>query len=200
MTIFSWVHKVKMVIKLYKKHTPTKEIASQLNMSLRDVYKIIKKEFGEKDTEQTNELKALKLFRQGKRAVEVAIALRIPSEEAMQYCIKYNDLVWLGNFQTHYKRVKGNLKELLEIAHAMREGVLTAGELVQAANMTDTLVEMQSHHLSLSNVVAVLEERKSKLDFEIELLEIKKAELTNTYTNYNYRNYNYPNNNFTSPY
>jgi len=66
MTIFSWAHKVKMVIKLYKKHTPTKEIASQLNMSLRDVYKIIKKEFGEKDTEQTNELKALKLFRQGK--------------------------------------------------------------------------------------------------------------------------------------
>src|SRR6476620_5368237 len=109
----------KMVIRLLKRKVPPKKIADELGMSLRDVYTIKRMKFWENKAEitneLTNELKALKLYSTGKRPVEVAITLRITSDEAMQYYIKYNDMIHLGEFGNAYHMVKeqGQLKEVI---------------------------------------------------------------------------------------
>jgi len=90
--------KDKMVIELYKQGTSPKEIAHRIHISLRDVYIIIKKEYGQKETEQTSELRAVKLFDIGKTPVEVVLELNLPSEEVTQYYLKFLDLTYLGKF------------------------------------------------------------------------------------------------------
>jgi chaperonin cofactor prefoldin len=164
MTVLSWAEKEKMVIELYKQGVSPKEIAHRLHMSLRDVYKIIKREFGEKKTELTNELKALILYRMGKKPVEVAIKLRIPSEESMQYYIQYKDLINLGNFRIAYKMVKEKLKEILIICEAMQRKEVTIGDIIRGFHFADELPEMESMHSAFTRTINGLRE---ELDFVI---------------------------------
>ncbi len=120
MSLLTWSEKEKMVIELQKQGISPKEIARQLHMSLRDVYKILKKEFGEKERELTTELQAIKLYKQKKYPVEVSLKLRIPPEEAIRYYIKYKDMIYLGKIGENYKVMKGKLKEISLICDAMR--------------------------------------------------------------------------------
>jgi hypothetical protein len=217
-TVLSWAEKEKMVIELYKQGVSPKEIARQLHMSLRDVYSIIRKEFGEKKRELTNELKALILYRQGKMPVEVAIKLRITSDEAIQFYIKYKDLIHLGKFGKAYHLVKGQgqLKELLDICEAMKIDNLTVKDMVNAYQLSHDLAEMEDRFLTVANDTVVYEGRKNTTLSELDQAETKltkinsfiqvgNAELTRiknsiqAYSNQNQintnMNYGYSNNN-----
>lgn len=166
MTVLSWAEKEKMVIELYKQGVSPKEIAHRLHLSLRDVYKIIKREFGEKKTELTNELKALILYRMGKKPVEVAIKLRIPSEESMQYYIQYKDLINLGNFGIAYKMVKEKLKEILIICEAMQRKEVTIGDIIRGFHFADELPEIESMHSAFTRTIGALREELDIMVFE----------------------------------
>lgn len=175
MTVLSWAEKKRMVIELYKKYTPTKEIARQLNMSLRDVYAIIKEEFGEKKTELTNELKAVRLYIVGKLPVDAAIRLRIPCDESMQYFIKYNDMNHLGEFGNAYHMVKGQgqLKEVLDICEAMKIENLTVKDMVNAYQLSHDLAEMEDRFLTVARDTEVYEGRKNTVLSELDEAETK---------------------------
>ena len=54
----------KIVIERYKEGVSPKDIAHEVKMSLRDVYKIIKKQFRKNKNELTTELKAIQLYSQ----------------------------------------------------------------------------------------------------------------------------------------
>ena len=73
---------------LLKQKVHSKKIADQIGMSLRDVYKIKRKKFGENKVELTNEQKAVRLYSTRKTPVEVVLELNLPCEEATQYYLK----------------------------------------------------------------------------------------------------------------
>lgn len=153
MTMLDLTEREKMVIELYKKGITPKEIAHQLKMSLRDVYKIIKKEFGENKKELTTELKAIKLYRQKKYPVEVALTLRIAPEEATESYIKYKDLTYLGRFGDWYGRMKGKMREVLMICDAMQRKEVSIDDIVRGFYLADELPEMESTHSAFSRTI-----------------------------------------------
>ena len=166
MLVLSWTEKEKTVIQRYKKGVSPKDIAHEVKMSLRDVYKIIKKQFGEKKTELTNEVNAVMLYRRQDKdnmpVAEVAIKLRIPPEEAMQYHIKYNDMIHLGEFGKVYHMVKGKgeLKGLLDICEAMKIENMTVKDMVSAYQMHGDLAEMEDRFLVVARDTEFYERKK----------------------------------------
>src|SRR6266542_92175 len=149
MSIFDWPEREKVVIELYKKGISPKEIAHEVKMSLRDVYKIIKKEFRAKEKELTTEHQAIILFLKGKRPVVVALKLRISLDEANQYYIKYIDSLYLGQFGQDYKYLRGYAKEVAEVCFAIKNGGLTVKELLDGYHLERDLGQMEERHLYL---------------------------------------------------
>lgn len=161
MTVLSWAEKEKMVIELYKQGVFPKEIAHRLRMSLRDIYRILKPELGKKKTELTNELK---LYSIGKRPVEVAIKLRLMSEEASETFIKYKELTYLGEFGKAYARIKGKIPEVLTICEAIQRKEITIDNIIRGFHFADELPEMESMHSAFTRTIAGFRE---ELDFVI---------------------------------
>lgn len=157
-----------MVIELCKQGVSPKEIAHQIHISLRDVYRIIKKEYGEKETEQTNELRAIKLFDSGKTPVEAVKELSLPSEEVTQYYLKFLDLTYLGKFGNDYEMVKENLKDVLVVCELMKEVGMKQNDLINAAYMVPEIAEMEIRHSSLIDLI-------SKSHTEYTEIEAKKS-------------------------
>ena len=203
----------KMVITFLKRKVPPKKIADELGMSLRDVYKIKGKKFGKNKAELTNELKAVKLYTVGKLPVEVAIKLRIPLDEALQYYLKYNDTDFhLGEFGKAYHMVKGQgqLKELLDICEAMKMENMTAKDMVNAYQMHGDLAEMEDRLLVLARetefykgkkniVLSELDQAETKLTRINSNIQVGNAEIARiknslqAYNNQNQNNTTYPN-------
>ena len=83
--------KERLVLDLYNRCTPIREIAKEAGMSFRDIGRIVDKEEKEKEAKKKHEQQTLastptySLFLQGKTPVQVAIALNIREPEATQY-------------------------------------------------------------------------------------------------------------------
>jgi hypothetical protein len=169
----------KMVITLLKQKVPPKKVADQLGMSLRDVYRIKREEFGKDKAELTNELEALMLYSTGKKPVQVAITLRIPSDEAMLYCIKYNNLIHGGEFGNAYQMVKerGQLKELLDICEAMKIERFTVKDMVNASQMSGDLAEMEDRFLVVARDTKFYEDKENTVLRELGQAETKLARI-----------------------
>jgi hypothetical protein len=93
--------KERYVIYLHQKHKSYREIARVVHVSFSDISKIIREHYGypepQKDESQlSNETRALKLFDENKRPVDVAIQLGIPSDNAIIYFQKYQQLTRLS--------------------------------------------------------------------------------------------------------
>ena len=117
--------------------------------------------------------------------------MRITSDEAIQFYIKYKDLIYLGKFGNAYKLVKGQgqLKEVLDICEAMKIEKLTVTDMVNAYHLADDLAEMEDRFLTIAKHIEEYQGIKNTMLSEIdgantELTSIKseiqvaKAELT----------------------
>jgi len=161
----------RIVIELYKKKVPAKEIARQLKMSLRDVYKIIHREFGDKERELTTEHRAVTLFLKGKSPVYVAIKLRISLDESSQYYAKYKDTLYLGKFGQNYKYIRDYMKELAQICDATRHAGMKIKDIIDGYYLEKDLAEMEERHLYLVNSTQEFEIRKNLLESSVQQLE-----------------------------
>lgn len=168
-----------MVIDLYKQGVSPKEIARQLHMSLRDVYVILKREFGEKNSELSNELKALKLYRSAAhpKPVEVAIKLRIPLEEANKYYIDYKDSIFLGKFVDSFNMIKDKLREAVMICDAIRRGDATMDKIIQGFRIIDDLDDKHDEFRCLVRDVEIVSNKKTILISETQEAEGILSEL-----------------------
>jgi hypothetical protein len=127
-------------------------------MSLRDVYKIIKKQIRKNKNDMTTELKAIQLYRRKKFPVEVTLRLRVTPEEATEAFIKYKDLIYLGKFGAAYGRIKGKISELLTICDAMQRKEVTVDSIIRGFQLSDELPEMESMHSAFTRTIGGLRE------------------------------------------
>src|SRR5262245_8801490 len=136
MSQLAWAERERLVIGMHKKGTPAKEIARQLKMSLRDIYKIINKHFASKQKELTEEHQAVILFmkQESTNIPAVAIKLRIPIDAARRYYSNYIESLYLGKFGQNYGAMQGYLKELAEICKVMKNAGLNVKEVIDEYN------------------------------------------------------------------
>jgi len=212
--MINWAERERLVIEILEKGIPPKEIARQLKMSLRDVYKIRDKHCGYNEKKPlTTEHQAIMLIDKGKKPTEVAIELRISIDESIRYYNKYMDALHLGRFGKDYVRMKGYINEIEEISIGIKHAGMSVKELVTEFQLDRDLGQMEERHLYLLKGIEDAENKKETLQNSIQGLESKLKQLdeeigaaehrlvvANDFLNYskpnNGYNYNYSQNQF----
>jgi hypothetical protein len=166
MSQLDWAQREKIVIGFYKKGVSPKEIAHQLEMSLRDLFKVVNKTFGTKEKEITTEHQAIILSKKGKRPTDVAIKLRISLDKACRYYGKCKESFYLGKFGQDHNYIQGYMPQLLEICEVMKNAGLNMKEVLDESkaymSMTRDLGELEHSQLYLKGVEE-LKQEKAKL-------------------------------------
>jgi uncharacterized membrane protein len=125
--------KEQCVIRLYKENKSTREIATLMHMSFRDIGSITKKVKLEANGGQlenddiksksktTQAIKAIKLFSELKSPVEVAIALDLPADQVRAIYREYWELDHMHKLAQIYDEVKYDLYSLLRLHKIVKE-------------------------------------------------------------------------------
>ena len=128
------------VLDLYFNQNKTvREIAKITRMSPRDIIEIKNRQIQEKERQEHKSvfLQAYELFLQGKKPIEVAIALNIGETQVSQYYTEYSKLVQLDDVARIYKELKGNVwffVDLCKSAETEHLSVQHVIELLKIAN------------------------------------------------------------------
>ena len=152
----------KRVIDLYfNQHKTYAEIAEIEQISPRDIHAIIKEEEARrqkyKDQQQQEEIssKAYKLFSEGKRPVEVAIALNLREPEATKCYREYWKLKRLHILNSIYKETNGKLGPFLKLyKELIKERDMSIEKVVNAVDIAaDKLPYMESLYKQVKDEV-----------------------------------------------
>jgi predicted DNA-binding protein YlxM (UPF0122 family) len=179
----------KRVIDLYyNQGKTTREIAKIERMSIRDISAIIKKEEARlqkyKHQQQRQELssKAYELFSQGKKPLQVAVALNIRQSEATKYYREYWKLWGLQMLDSLYIKTNGKIwllwklyKELIKKGRMSIEQVANAVEIA-----VHKLPHMESLYEQVKEQVEKMQRTRQGLVNDIEALKYKISLLDKT--------------------
>lgn len=162
--------KEELVKQLYEEGKTIREIAKEVHMSFGPIGNIIRKVTGDSSKDSNNEstmskeTAALKLFQKGKIPVEVAIILKISSDETEDLYLGYLRLVHLHDLVLIYKELKYQLPSFIKLYRTLRSAgvaVEDAADLIKDAKQIPFLRDI---FLDLTNANANLEEQiKNKL-------------------------------------
>ena len=168
--------KKQLVIKLYQEGKPIREIAQQAHLSFGTIGKIIKQiNHPENSEAESNDVsgkskatQALSLFLKGKRPVEVAIELDLPSIEVENILEEYWVLTNLDELALVYLEIKSHLDLFLDLFHVMKKNKLINEKDIKAAlkYVTD-LPSLENKFRDLANIVLDLEIRKKELSAQL---------------------------------
>ena len=107
--------KERLVLDLYNRRTPIRDIAREAGMSFRDIGRIIDKKEKEKETRegQTRQgflsTQAYKLFSDGSTPEEVAIALNLRQPQVTEFYTEHWKLNGLYMLDQIYREIKDDL-------------------------------------------------------------------------------------------
>ena len=182
----------KRVIDLYfNQHKTYAEIAEIERMSPRDISPIIKEEEARRQKynydQQQEEIssKAYKLFSEGKRPVDVAIALNLREPEATKYYREYWKLKRLDILNFIYKETNGKLGPFLKLYRLIEKRGMNIEQVVNAVDIAiHKLPYMESLYKQLKDEVDKMQRTRQQLENYLHTLkeEIASAKaLLNSY-------------------
>jgi phosphomevalonate kinase len=132
------------VIDLYfNQHKTYAEIAGIERMSPRDINVIVKEEDARRQkyqNQQQQEMissKAYKLFSEGKRPVEVAIALNLRELEATKYYREYWKLKQLHRLNSLYEEIGDDIRHILKLHRRAKKEGLGIEQVVKLLQLAD---------------------------------------------------------------
>ena len=165
------------MIKLYQEGKPIREIAQQSHLSFGTIGKIIRQiNSPEKDeaeaealTNKSKETKALHLYLQGKRPIEVAIELDLSSIEVENILQEYWVLNELDELACIYPEIKNYLDLFLRLFHTMKKNKLINQKDIKTMlrYTVHDLPSLENKFRSLANVVLDLEIKKKELSAQL---------------------------------
>jgi predicted DNA-binding protein YlxM (UPF0122 family) len=167
----------KRVIDLYfNQHKTYAEIAQIEHISPRDIHAIIKEEEARRQKYKQQELssKAYELFSQGKKPLQVAIALNIRQSEATKYYREYWKLRGLRMLDSLYRKTNGKIWLLWKLYQQLiKEKGMSIEQVVNAVDaaihklpyMENFYRQAKDHTIQqLANDIRALEYKISLLD------------------------------------
>jgi hypothetical protein len=115
-----------LVIELYRQGKTIREIASVAHLSFRDIGSIIRKMDGRDDMtkdikNKSRETKALWLFSNGKKPIEVAVELDLTASEVHEMQEEFWALNDLHELALVYGEIKSYLPSFLKLFHCLKE-------------------------------------------------------------------------------
>jgi hypothetical protein len=172
--------KEQLVIKLHQEGKTIREIAFAAHLSFSDIGTIIRRADGhDKDGDiETKDLnnkskatQALFLLSCGKKPIEVAIELDLPSIEVENMQQEYWVLNQLDELALIYHEIKSHLTLFLRLFHVMKRNRLINEKDIQNAlrYAADDLPSLEDRIYKLTNYVMDLESKKRELKDTITL-------------------------------
>jgi septal ring factor EnvC (AmiA/AmiB activator) len=152
--------KEKLVIELANQGKPTREIAKQVHISLKDIGKIIHKVTGdefpspenkEKELEKEKQRKlkslssyarAFQMFKDKKSLADVTIELDIKSSAVLDFYNDYLCLLRMNSLVTMYKELKKDFPLLLHLYHRIKEEGLNKQDMTDLLQNHNKLIDL----------------------------------------------------------
>ena len=168
--------KEELVVKLHQENKTIRQIAEIVHMSFKDIGAIIRRidvrADNDADTNISNkskETKALWLFENGKRPIDVAIELDIPYDEVAELQNEYWALNQLYELPLLYQELKYNFESFIELFKLLKKNkVLSKQYILKFLRCAgEDLPTLENRCQQLSNDVLELQFRKKKLSDEV---------------------------------
>ena len=166
--------KEQLVIKLHQEGKTIREIASAAHMSFTDIGSIIRGTDGQDDDDgvetkdmkdKSRETKALWLFSNGKKPIEVAVELDLSASEIHNILDEFWALNDLHELSFTYNEIKNYLPSFLKLFHCLKERRMldekNIFKLLKYANYD--LSDLMNRVQCLSNEIIKLEGQKRNL-------------------------------------
>ena len=163
--------KEQLVIKLHQEGKTIREIASAAHMSFTDIGSIIRGTDGQDDDDgvetkdmkdKSRETKALWLFSNGKKPIEVAVELDLSASEVQNMLEEYWALNDLHELALAYNEIRAYLPSFLKLFHCLKERrMLDEKHIFNILKYVgDDLPELTDRVQCLRNDVINLEDKK----------------------------------------
>jgi hypothetical protein len=167
--------KERLVLDLYNRRTPIRDIAREAGMSFRDIGRIVDKKEKEKEALQgqvqqiTQSTQAYKLFSDGKTPEEAAIALNLQEPEVAQFYVDYWKLNGLYMLNQIYQEIKNDIGYFVNLYGLSKAGRMDTQHVVKLlAIANNDLPSVEYRYETLKKEAATLEFKKenSARDFQ----------------------------------
>jgi hypothetical protein len=153
------------------------QIMKECHVSPTTISSVKKKFFGSSDVDASKsasqiskETQALKLFKEGWKALDIAIELDLEPDSVFQIQKKFYQLIGLDEFNQAYHQINGNLGPFLHIINSMNRFGMNVEQILDAVKYGNALPYLQHHYLILSNRIRHLESYGYNLHSQLNLM------------------------------
>lgn len=170
---------------MYEAGHTIREIAREVHISFGPIGKVIRKAAGDDSSSDSNnkhtvskETEALKLFKNGRTPIEVAIQLDASPDDAENWYMDYWRLKQQYHLALLYREIKMHLPSFIKLYRLFRSAGITEDDSLNIINNSKQLQSIRNTFLELTNAIANLEPQRDNLLSEISSLqnEIERRE------------------------
>lgn len=186
MQVLNRQDKEHLVIELYRQGKTIREIASVAHLSFSDIGSIIRKIDGRDDItkdikNKSRETKALWLFSNGKKPIEVAVELDLTASEVHEMQEEFWALNDLHELAFVYNEIKAYLPSFLKLFHCLKKNKMLGEKYILDVlrYVGNDLPQLTDRIQCLSNDVINLEYQKKNLLDKLILWNAQLSDLGN---------------------
>jgi hypothetical protein len=150
------------------------QIMKECHVSPNTISSVKKKFLGSSDDDASKnagqiskETQALKLFKEGKKPLDIAIELDLVPDTVFLIQKKFYQLIGLDEFNQAYKQINGNLGPFLQLINSMNRFGMNVRQILDAVKYGNALPHVQNQHSILSNEIHLLESYKNNLHSQL---------------------------------
>jgi hypothetical protein len=173
------------IIDLYfNQHKTIREVCKILGKSSRYAVPIIKEhrlrlaDNPEQEKDLT-EVRAYRLFVEGKSPMEVATKLNLSGSTVQQYYIQYWKLENMYELNEIYNEIKDNMGHFVELVRLAKKEHLTPEEVIGLINLSNDIQDLERQHKQLNVGIVELESKLYANKDELKRLKYQITEATN---------------------
>ena len=165
------------IIDMLQRRYGWKQIMKECHVSPNTISSVKKKVFGSTQddtpksaTQISKETQALKLFKEGKKPLDIAIELDLAPDSVFLIQKKFYQLIGLDQFNRAYEQIDGNLGPFLQLINSMNRFGMNLRQVSDAVKYGNALPGLQNLHAILSNEIRHLESYKNNLHSQLNLM------------------------------
>jgi hypothetical protein len=118
----------------------------------------------------SKETQALKLFKEGWKALDIAIELDLGTDSVLLIEKKFYQLIGMDRFNQAYEQVNGNIFPFLELFNSMNRLGMNPSQVSDAVKYGNALPHLSNRHWMLSNEIRVLESYRNNLHSQLNVM------------------------------
>ena len=150
------------------------QIMKECHVSPNTISSITKKFSGDDGSKSVNQISkethALKLFKEGWKALDIAIELDLDPDSVFQIQKKFYQLIGLDDFNQAYHHINGNLEPFLQIIESMNRFGMNVEQILDAVKYGNALPYLHYHYITRSTLIRYLESYRYNLHSQLNLM------------------------------